>query len=115
MRTEHTANWTDVIGLDELPDGGVKGVKVGEQHIAVYRLNGQVHATSDVCTHEFALLSGGWVEDGVIECPLHGARFNIVDGRCLGPCGSDLRCFEARVREGRVEVRITDAAGCDVR
>lgn len=111
MQATPAKDWTDVIGFDAIPEGGVQGVKIGEKHVAIYRLNGEVRATSNVCTHEFALLSGGWVEDGVIECPLHGARFNIVDGRCLGPYGSDLRCFAARVREGRVEVRLIDEAG----
>jgi nitrite reductase/ring-hydroxylating ferredoxin subunit len=105
------SNWTDAAAAEDLPNGGVKGVKLGEIHVALYRIGGDLHATSDVCTHEFALLSGGWVEDGIIECPLHGARFNIADGRCLGPHGSDLRCFRVRVREGRIEVDLPQKSG----
>jgi nitrite reductase/ring-hydroxylating ferredoxin subunit len=46
------------------------------------------------------------VEHGEIECPLHGTRFRIKDGRCLGPFGHDLPCFQTRIRDGRVEVAL---------
>jgi len=108
MQHESVSGWVDVGAAEDVVEGEVKGVKVNEQFIALYRIDGQVHATSDVCTHDFALLSGGWIEAGVVECPLHGARFNVVDGRCLGPYGHDLRCFRARQREGRVEVALPD-------
>ncbi len=97
--------WTDA-GADDVAEGTVKGVKIGDRHIAIYRLGGAVYATSDICTHEFALLSGGWVEGGIVECPLHGARFQVTDGRCLGPFGSDLRCYRARTHLGRIEVEL---------
>jgi len=108
MQDVAVARWIDVLDADAVPEGEVKGVKIGEEHVAIYRINGKIHATSDVCTHEYALLSGGWLEEGVIECPLHGARFNIADGRCLGPFGTDLRCFKARVQQGRIEIDLTD-------
>lgn len=106
MANVSAPEWIDVVAAEEVAEGGVKGVKVKEQFVALYRIDGQVHATSDVCTHEFALLSGGWLEEGVIECPLHGARFNVVDGRCLGPYGHDLACFRVRLRQGRIEIAL---------
>ena len=46
----------------------------------------------------FAILSQGFVEDGVIECPLHAAQFEIATGRCLsGPASQDLRVYEVRL------------------
>jgi naphthalene 1,2-dioxygenase ferredoxin component len=106
MQEQQLPSWVDAAGSDDVPEGEVKGVKLGGQFIALYRLDGQIYATSDVCTHEFALLSGGWVDDGEIECPLHGTRFSIKDGRCLGPFGHDLPCFQTRVRHGRIEVAL---------
>ena len=108
MTEDPNVKWVDAIPESEVPQGGAKGVKLGAAHVAIYRLQNEVFATSDMCTHEFALLSGGWVEDGIIECPLHGARFQIRDGRCLGPYGTDLRCFRTRVRGGRVEAALPD-------
>ncbi len=108
MSSEVNVKWFDAAAAREVTNGEPKGVKLGEQFIALYRVDGKLHATSDVCTHEFALLSGGWLEGGVIECPLHGARFQVADGRCLGPYGTDLRCFAARERDGRIEVAFPD-------
>jgi nitrite reductase/ring-hydroxylating ferredoxin subunit len=108
MSDRSNIKWVDALATSEIPEGGVKGIKLGDLFLALYRLPDGFRATSDVCTHEFALISNGWVEDGIIECPLHGARFQIVDGRCLGPYGTDLRCFQTRVRDGRVEVALPD-------
>jgi naphthalene 1,2-dioxygenase system ferredoxin subunit len=101
--------WVDAVGFEDVPEGEVKGVKLGDQFVALYRLDGQIYATSDVCTHEFALLSGGWVDHGEIECLLHGTRFRIKDGQCLGPFGHDLHCFQTRVQDGRIEVALLPA------
>jgi len=104
--TPRAPYWMDAAAAAEVPEGGVKGVNVLGEPIALFRLEGDVHATSDVCTHEAALLSEGWVEDGEVICPLHGARFRIRDGACSGPLGTDLRCYRVRERAGRVEVAL---------
>jgi nitrite reductase/ring-hydroxylating ferredoxin subunit len=96
--------WIDAVSAADVPDGGVKGVRVGGDSVAIYRVDDKLYATSDVCTHEAALLSEGWVEDGEIICPLHGARFRIEDGTCKGPLGTDLQCFRIRERAGRIEI-----------
>jgi len=90
--------WRRVAALSELADDAALPVRLGDVPIALYRLNGQVHAIDDVCTHEFALLSQGFVEHGAIECPLHQARFDIVTGRCLAPPATvDLRRYAVRI------------------
>jgi len=49
--------WRRVAAFSELADDAALPVRLGDVPIALYRLNGQVHAIDDVCTHEFALLS----------------------------------------------------------
>ncbi len=61
-----------------LVDGAANGT--GED-IAVFRSGGRFYALNDVCTHEFASLADGWIEDGVVECPLHGAQFSLCTGK----------------------------------
>lgn len=80
--------------------------------IALYRLNDQIYAIDDVCTHEFALLSQGFVEAGAIECPLHQARFDIATGRCLAPpADRDLRTYEVRIESDQIYVRVGGPRG----
>jgi nitrite reductase/ring-hydroxylating ferredoxin subunit len=61
----------------------------------------------DVCTHEFALLSKGYQEGSVVECPLHQARFDVVTGACLSPPAKlDVRTYPVRIVAGEVLVAI---------
>jgi 3-phenylpropionate/trans-cinnamate dioxygenase ferredoxin subunit len=74
------SGWRRVAAASQLRDGEACPAKLGDTPIALYQLNGQVYAIDDVCTHEYALLSQGFVEDGAIECPLHQAKFDIASG-----------------------------------
>jgi NAD(P)H-dependent nitrite reductase small subunit len=98
--------WQRVAALADLADDAAFAVKLGNRRIALYRLDGKVHALDDVCTHALALLSQGFIEGGAVECPLHGARFDIATGRCLSPPATiDLRTYEVQVDDGEVYVR----------
>jgi NAD(P)H-dependent nitrite reductase small subunit len=100
--------WQRVAALSELPEDEPFSAKLDDAYIALYRLNGQIYALDDVCTHEFALLSQGFIEDCAIECPLHQARFDIATGRCLSPPATeDVRSYEVRVEGNDVFVNMT--------
>ena len=103
--------WHDVAALAELDADFPLGVEVQGHRIGLYRAAEQVFALEDVCPHAYAMLSQGFVEGGVIECPLHGAQFEISSGKCLSEIGGrDLRCFATRVVDGRVAVLLADQA-----
>ncbi len=91
--------WVRVAAMDQVAEGGVLGVRVGEREIALYHLaGGEFHATDNVCSHEYALLSEGWLEDGCIECPLHASQFDVRTGKALcAPADTDLQVFELKV------------------
>jgi nitrite reductase/ring-hydroxylating ferredoxin subunit len=74
-------HWVTVASRSKLGDGDVLGVSVGEEQIALYNLGGEIYATSNVCTHAFALLSDGWLDGEAIECPLHAGRFEVKTGK----------------------------------
>jgi 3-phenylpropionate/trans-cinnamate dioxygenase ferredoxin subunit len=73
--------WVDVCGIDDIDENAMLEFRHGERRIVVYRLEDGLFSTDNVCTHEFALLSEGWLENGTIECPLHGALFDVKTGR----------------------------------
>ena len=70
--------------LSELPEEGAVRVQVGERTICLARSQGQVYALSDTCTHADVSLSEGDVEDGTVECWLHGSRFDLRTGAPTG-------------------------------
>ncbi len=90
--------WWRAAALSDVPEGEIVGVKIGARAVALCRVEGQVHAIDDICTHEYALLSQGFLEGLEIECPLHAARFDVVTGKCLlAPAHRDLRSYPVRI------------------
>ena len=102
--------WHDAAARDQLDPDFPVGVDINGHKLGLFLLNDEVHALEDVCPHAYALLSQGFQEDGVIECPLHAARFEIATGKCLSEIGErDVKCFPVRVHEGRVSIQIIPA------
>jgi len=67
-------------------------------------------AVDGVCTHAEAWLSEGWLRGCRLVCPLHGAAFDIRDGRVLGPPAFHwLATHRVRVSGARVEVLVSAA------
>ncbi len=72
-----------VATVGEIEPGRAKRVEVGEEAIAVFNLDGEYYAIGDTCSHEEASLSEGDVFGECVECPLHGAEFDITTGKNL--------------------------------
>jgi nitrite reductase/ring-hydroxylating ferredoxin subunit len=99
--------WVDAAARDALDADFPVGVDINGQKLGLFLLGDEVHALEDICPHAYALLSQGFQDDGVIECPLHAARFDIATGKCLAEVGQrDLQRFPVRVTAGRVQVQI---------
>ena len=78
------SDYQKVCTVADVPDAGVVGVVVDGVPVAVVRSEGELHAIHDVCSHEEIPLSEGDVDDGEIECWLHGSRFDLTSGRPTG-------------------------------
>jgi len=77
---------------------------VGEQ-IALYLVEGSIYATQNVCTHQFALLTEGYLEGGCIECPLHQGKFDVRTGAALcAPATAPLKTYRVHVEGDDVMV-----------
>jgi 3-phenylpropionate/trans-cinnamate dioxygenase ferredoxin component len=99
--------WHAVAGADELGDDEALGVRVGEVPIAIVRAGGALHAVNNVCTHQYALLSDGFVEDGCIECPLHQGRFELTTGKAVcAPVTEPIKVYPVKVEGGRILVEV---------
>jgi nitrite reductase/ring-hydroxylating ferredoxin subunit len=100
--------WVRVAAKGDIPEGGVKGVRVGKREIALYHLpGGEFRATDNICSHEYALLSEGWLENGCIECPLHAAQFDVRTGKALSsPADIDLEVFEVKAEGDDLLVKV---------
>lgn len=93
----------DVASLDDLAPGEPLLVRVGETPVCLVNVDGTVLAVHDICTHALESLSGGWVEGDRIECPRHGAQFDLRTGEALTPPATRaLPTYRVEVRDGRV-------------
>jgi 3-phenylpropionate/trans-cinnamate dioxygenase ferredoxin component len=77
--------WQRVASVADLEPDTPLPVTVAGKSLAIYRLGEEFYALDDICPHEFALLSAGYIDGDRIECPLHQAQFEIRTGKCMGP------------------------------
>ena len=103
-------NWTFVCASGELLPGEMKSVfdEVTAVPILVFNYDGDFYALEDRCSHEEFELSSGVFDAGeaTIECVLHGARFDIRDGRALcAPAYSPVPKFPVRLEHGSIWTR----------
>lgn len=99
--------WTTVAATEDVIEGAALAVEAGGRPLALYRVEDALFCTANVCTHAHALLSDGWLEGHVIECPLHAGQFDIRTGQALGPpVEQAIAVFEVRCEAGRVLVRL---------
>jgi 3-phenylpropionate/trans-cinnamate dioxygenase ferredoxin subunit len=100
------SDWVTVCPLSELSPGSHRVIEVDGTQVAVFNLDGDLHAIEDVCTHDGGVLTGGPIEGDQIVCPRHGARFCIRTGEALtAPAFEPTARFPVRVENGMVEVR----------
>jgi nitrite reductase/ring-hydroxylating ferredoxin subunit/uncharacterized membrane protein len=97
--------WTDALAADQVGTEPVSAV-AGETPVLIVRAGGALLAIHDRCSHRGCSLSGGTVDGEIIQCPCHGSRFSLRDGRVeRGPATAPQPAFEVRERMGRIEVR----------
>ncbi len=99
--------WRRVAALADVEEGSPLALSIDALRIALYRIDGTIHALSDVCSHEYVRLSDGRLDGAVIECPLHHARFEVTTGRCLArPARRDLARYAVRIEGDDVLVAL---------
>ena len=102
---KRVSSWIDVVTEDELPPGEVQVVDLEGIEVAVFNIAGQYYAIEDVCTHDGSEISTGCLYDHVIECPRHGARFDVRTGEVLEPPAYEpVQTFKVRIENGMIQV-----------
>lgn len=100
------------VRLSDIPDSGVLPIALASgERVVLIRRNGIVTALSDECTHQGMPLSAGELcDDGTIECPWHGARFDVATGACRrGPASDDVPVYSVQVEGDVVHVESSRA------
>ncbi len=100
----------EVTDLDTLPRGRGVRVTIGEHRIAMFRIENDVYAIGDRCSHAEASLSEGEVWDLLVECPRHGSEFDLRTGEALSlPATKPVPVYEVSVEDGTVYLELEEA------
>ena len=98
-------SWVDVGAAADLADGCGSTITVGSgERIALFRHNGCISATSNVCAHQGGPLGEGRIVDGCITCPWHGWQYRPADGQSPPPFQEKIATFAVRLVGKRIEV-----------
>ena len=93
--------------LDDVPPGTAKVYEIGDRAVAVCNVNGEIYAIDDVCTHDEGSLDQGALEGYDIECPRHGAVFDVRTGEVKAlPAVVPIDTFKVRVEGDDIEVEV---------
>lgn len=95
-----------VAALADIPVGGTFRTELDGEPVCVVRLEGAtVKAVHDTCSHQEYSLSEGFIEDNLIECPLHGSMFDLDTGAPDSlPATRPIPVYTAKVDEGEIWV-----------
>lgn len=108
-RERMNGQWHRIGPLDELAAGRVTVRSLGGRDLALCHTSEGVFAVEDLCTHAETPLSHGRLRGCRLVCPLHGASFDVRDGRVLGgPASAPLPTYPVRIHSGQVEVLLPD-------
>jgi nitrite reductase/ring-hydroxylating ferredoxin subunit len=99
------------VALDDVPEGKMLACAVAGREIVVCRTKDGVFALDNICTHAHARLSEGRLRGTRLICPLHGASFDVRDGRVLGaPATRPLTTHALRIVDAGIEISVAPAA-----
>src|SRR5882757_8965136 len=98
-------SFVPVMTRAEIPQGSMQARVLEGREIVICHTREGVFALDNVCTHAHARMCEGRLRATRLVCPLHGASFDIRDGRVLGPPATvAIPTHQVRVVDGTIEV-----------
>lgn len=103
------SDFVTVATIDELDINEVKVVEVNDRRLAITHTKKGFYAIDDICTHDNGPLGEGTLEGYAIECPRHGAQFDVRTGKALRfPAVAPINTYAVRVIDEEVQVHVPD-------
>lgn len=107
--------FVDVGGASDLGDG--EGLRVPRERlgtiddVGIFRDGDEFFAIDNTCTHELASLTEGWIEQCMVECPLHAAKFDLRTGAALSlPAERPVRAHRVTIVDDRIMLAVDPAS-----
>jgi len=91
------SRWVRVAAVDDVPPGTAKEVMADDQVVALFNVDGTLHAMDGVCPHAGGPLGEGTLRGSTITCPWHGWQFDVTSGQ---------NCLNQRITHSRFPVKV---------
>lgn len=99
------AKFVKVADVGDIPPGERLWVEFDEETVVVFNIDGRFYAIADVCTHDGGPLEDGKLEGYEVECPRHGARFDVRTGAALClPAVTPVPTYAVKVEDDAIYV-----------
>ena len=101
--------FVSVAKVSEIPVGQFKSVEARGKRLLICHAEGGFYAIDDTCTHDDGPLADDWLDGTAIECPRHGARFDVTTGKvvCL-PAAVPINAYPVQVEGDDVKVNVSE-------
>jgi len=99
-------SWHELGATDDLPEGELRGVRVGGRKLCIGRSTDGYFAVDDECPHAAGSLSEGMIDGGEVICPLHAYAFDTGTGECPDDPSCNIRAYPVRRENGRLQVQL---------
>ena len=102
-------NLTAIAKTSDVAPGTIEVFEVDGKRIALCNVNGRFYAIDDVCTHDGGPLDQGELDGNLVECPRHGAKFDVTDGRAVVlPAVRPVQTYRVEVDGDDVRVELAE-------
>lgn len=106
---EDMAEFVKVCNVNDIAEGERLWFEFEEETLVIFKVGGKFYAIADVCTHDGGPLEDGELEGYEVECPRHGARFDIRSGDAVRfPAVTPVPCYRTRVEGDELYVEAPD-------
>lgn len=96
--------WKTIANINDIGEDEALAFEHDGAKLALFKSADAFHVTDNICTHQYALLSEGYIEDGCVECPLHQGTFDLVSGEAkCAPATQPIRVYPVRTQGDEVQ------------
>lgn len=99
-------NFVKVASTADLLPGTCISAEADGLPIALFNVNGEIHATDNACAHQGGPLGEGFLEDKVVTCPWHGWQFDVTTGACAASPDITVPKYNVKVEGDDILVEI---------
>ncbi len=100
------ADFVEAARLDQLPAGKSTCVKVAGKDVALFNVDGTIHAIDDTCPHAGGSLGTSKLDGKIVTCRAHGMKFDVSNGCFAGTSNSGVASYPVKVVDGKILVSV---------